>query len=110
MRTRAARLTHPVAVVPPAGKAGRTGRVKPPRSGGLRRAARSARLTGRTTATRQGARPQGFPPSRSQKSPGGGFLLFYAENAYRLRRAMRKAGLRELHVHMDVEGTRVVNR
>ncbi len=41
---------------------------------------------------------------------GGGFLLFYAENANRLRGAMRMAGLKELHVHMDVEGTRVISR
>lgn len=39
---------------------------------------------------------------------GGGFLLFYAEQPRRLRQAMARAGLRELHVGMDVEGTKVL--
>ena len=41
---------------------------------------------------------------------GGGFLLFYADNARQLRRALTGAGLRELRFHMDVEGTKVLNR
>jgi D-glycero-alpha-D-manno-heptose-7-phosphate kinase len=41
---------------------------------------------------------------------GGGFLLFYAEDAPRLRASMVKAGLEELRFRMDVEGTKVVNR
>jgi D-glycero-alpha-D-manno-heptose-7-phosphate kinase len=41
---------------------------------------------------------------------GGGFLLFYAREPRRLREAMTKAGLSELRVHMDVEGTRVLTR
>lgn len=41
---------------------------------------------------------------------GGGFLLFYTREARRLRTAMTKAGLSELHFHMDVEGTTVLNR
>lgn len=41
---------------------------------------------------------------------GGGFLLFYAEDARRLRAAMTKAGLEEIRFRMDVEGTKVVNR
>lgn len=41
---------------------------------------------------------------------GGGFLLFYAEDPRRLRQAMTKCGLRELRFHMDVEGTKVLNR
>jgi len=41
---------------------------------------------------------------------GGGFLLFYAENPRKLREVMRKAGLRELYAHLDVEGTKVVSR
>lgn len=36
---------------------------------------------------------------------GGGFLLFYAENKTRLRRAMREAGLRELRMQFDFAGT-----
>jgi D-glycero-alpha-D-manno-heptose-7-phosphate kinase len=41
---------------------------------------------------------------------GGGFLLFYAHDCRRLRSAMTRAGLMELRVHMDVEGTTVLNR
>lgn len=41
---------------------------------------------------------------------GGGFLLFYAHDAKALRATMRKAGLKELHLHMDLEGTKVINR
>ena len=41
---------------------------------------------------------------------GGGFLLFYAHDPRRLRHSMLKAGLRELHVQLDVEGTKVLNR
>jgi len=39
---------------------------------------------------------------------GGGFLLFYAEDKTRLRRAMTVAGLREVRFRFDFEGTRVV--
>ena len=41
---------------------------------------------------------------------GGGFFLFYAHDPRQLRHAMLKAGLRELHVQLDVEGTKVLNR
>lgn len=41
---------------------------------------------------------------------GGGFLLFYADDASRLRATMAKVGLEELRFRMDVEGTKVVNR
>ena len=41
---------------------------------------------------------------------GGGFLLFYADDAKKLRRTMTGAGLKELFVHMDVEGTKVISR
>jgi D-glycero-alpha-D-manno-heptose-7-phosphate kinase len=41
---------------------------------------------------------------------GGGFLLFYTEEKTRLRRAMTEAGLREIRVRFDFEGTRVVAR
>jgi D-glycero-alpha-D-manno-heptose-7-phosphate kinase len=41
---------------------------------------------------------------------GGGFLLFYAHEPRGLRQAMAAAGLRELRFHMDVEGTKVLNR
>jgi D-glycero-alpha-D-manno-heptose-7-phosphate kinase len=39
---------------------------------------------------------------------GGGFLLFYAEDKTRLRRAMTSAGLREVRFRFDFEGTKVV--
>lgn len=41
---------------------------------------------------------------------GGGFLLLYAEEKTRLRRAMNEAGLREFRVRFDFDGTRVVTR
>ncbi len=40
---------------------------------------------------------------------GGGFLMFYTENRLQLRQAMAKAGLREVRIRFDFEGTRVVN-
>ena len=39
---------------------------------------------------------------------GGGFLLFYAADKARLRRAMTGAGLREVRFRFDFEGTKVV--
>jgi D-glycero-alpha-D-manno-heptose-7-phosphate kinase len=39
---------------------------------------------------------------------GGGFLMFYAEDKVRLRRAMRMAALAEVRFHFDFEGTKVV--
>jgi D-glycero-alpha-D-manno-heptose-7-phosphate kinase len=39
---------------------------------------------------------------------GGGFLLFYAEDKTRLRRAMTGAGLGEVRFRFDFEGTKVV--
>jgi D-glycero-alpha-D-manno-heptose-7-phosphate kinase len=41
---------------------------------------------------------------------GGGFLLLYAEDQTRVRRAMTEAGLREVRVRFDFQGTRVVTR
>jgi D-glycero-alpha-D-manno-heptose-7-phosphate kinase len=41
---------------------------------------------------------------------GGGFLMLYAEEKTRLRRAMTEAGLREVRVRFDFDGTRVVAR
>jgi len=38
---------------------------------------------------------------------GGGFLLFYAEEKARLRRAMAQAGLREVRFRFEFEGTRI---
>ena len=39
---------------------------------------------------------------------GGGFLLFYAHDRPRLRAAMRKAGLEEVRIRFDFEGTKVL--
>jgi len=39
---------------------------------------------------------------------GGGFLMFYAEDKVRLRRAMREAGLQEVRFRFDFEGTKVI--
>jgi D-glycero-alpha-D-manno-heptose-7-phosphate kinase len=39
---------------------------------------------------------------------GGGFLMFYAEDKQRLRRAMRRAGLTEVRFAFDFGGTRVI--
>ena len=39
---------------------------------------------------------------------GGGFLMFYAGDKTRLRRAMRQQGLREVRFRFDFEGSRVI--
>jgi D-glycero-alpha-D-manno-heptose-7-phosphate kinase len=39
---------------------------------------------------------------------GGGFLMFYAEDKVKLRRAMNGAGLTEVRFRLDHEGTKVV--
>jgi len=39
---------------------------------------------------------------------GGGFLMFYAEEHRRLRKAMTKAGLEEVRFRFDFEGTKVL--
>jgi D-glycero-alpha-D-manno-heptose-7-phosphate kinase len=39
---------------------------------------------------------------------GGGFLMFYAEDKVRLRRAMGEAGLQEVRFRFDFEGTKVI--
>jgi D-glycero-alpha-D-manno-heptose-7-phosphate kinase len=39
---------------------------------------------------------------------GGGFLMLYAEDRKRLRKAMREAGLEEVRFHFDFEGTKVL--
>ncbi len=39
---------------------------------------------------------------------GGGFLMFYAEDKMRLRRALTKAGMREVRFRFDYEGTQVL--
>jgi D-glycero-alpha-D-manno-heptose-7-phosphate kinase len=39
---------------------------------------------------------------------GGGFLLFYTEQKARLRKAMRSAGLMEVKLGFDYEGTKIL--
>ena len=39
---------------------------------------------------------------------GGGFLLFYTEQKARLRKAMRSAGLVEVKLGFDYEGTKIL--
>jgi len=39
---------------------------------------------------------------------GGGFILFYSENRFKLREAMQKIGLEEVRFHFDFEGTKVL--
>jgi D-glycero-alpha-D-manno-heptose-7-phosphate kinase len=41
---------------------------------------------------------------------GGGFLMFYAEDKSRLRRAMTQAGFREVRMRFDFQGTAVVTQ
>jgi D-glycero-alpha-D-manno-heptose-7-phosphate kinase len=41
---------------------------------------------------------------------GGGFLMFYAEDKRRLRHALTAAGLTEVRLRFDYEGTKVVHQ
>ena len=41
---------------------------------------------------------------------GGGFLMFYAADIIKLRRAMTKAGLEEIRFRFDFEGTKVMSQ
>ncbi len=41
---------------------------------------------------------------------GGGFLMLYTEDKTRLRHALREAGLREVRMRFDFEGTTLVTR
>ena len=39
---------------------------------------------------------------------GGGFLMFYANDKLKLRKAMQKIGLREVRFKFDNQGTRII--
>jgi D-glycero-alpha-D-manno-heptose-7-phosphate kinase len=39
---------------------------------------------------------------------GGGFLMFYASDTLKLRRAMMDKGLQEVRFNFDFEGTKVI--
>jgi D-glycero-alpha-D-manno-heptose-7-phosphate kinase len=41
---------------------------------------------------------------------GGGFLMFYADDKVKLRRALREKGLTEVRFRFDFEGTRILNQ
>lgn len=54
------------------------------------------------------ARDNGAMGGKLIGAGGGGFLLFYTEDKRHLRRAMLDAGLPEVRLHFDFEGTKVV--
>jgi D-glycero-alpha-D-manno-heptose-7-phosphate kinase len=56
----------------------------------------------------QHARENGALGGKLIGAGGGGFLMFYAEDKTRLRKAMIGAGLREVRFRFDFEGTKVV--
>jgi len=41
---------------------------------------------------------------------GGGFLMFYTKDKTRLRHAMRNAGVREVRIRFDFQGTMLVTQ
>ncbi len=56
------------------------------------------------------ARENGALGGKLVGAGGGGFLMFYAEDKVRLRRAMRELGLPEVRFRIDFEGTKVVTQ
>ncbi|AMY11723.1 bifunctional fucokinase/L-fucose-1-P-guanylyltransferase [Luteitalea pratensis] len=56
------------------------------------------------------ARENGAVGGKLIGAGGGGFLMFYAEDKARLRRALREAGLQEVRFRFDFEGTAVVTQ
>ena len=56
------------------------------------------------------ARANGAVGGKLIGAGGGGFLMFYAEDKARLRKAMRGAGLQEVRFRFDFEGTTVVTQ
>ena len=54
------------------------------------------------------ARANGALGGKLVGAGGGGFLMFYAEDKARLRKAMREIGLPEVRFRIDFEGTKVV--
>ena len=54
------------------------------------------------------ARANGAIGGKLVGAGGGGFLLFYAKDRTRLRRAMARAGLEEVRFRFDFEGTKVL--
>jgi D-glycero-alpha-D-manno-heptose-7-phosphate kinase len=56
------------------------------------------------------ARAHGAVGGKLIGAGGGGFLMFYADDKARLRKAMRQAGLQEVRFRFDFEGTTVVTQ
>ena len=54
------------------------------------------------------ARENGALGGKLVGAGGGGFLMFYAEEKIRLRRAMREAGLEEVRFRFDFNGTGII--
>jgi D-glycero-alpha-D-manno-heptose-7-phosphate kinase len=70
---------------------------------------RSASMSnGQIDAWYELARQNGALGGKLIGAGGGGFLMFYAEDKVRLRRALREAGLAEVRFRFDFEGTKVV--
>lgn len=75
----------------------------------LRKRQRSQGMTNSTIDRwYESAREHGALGGKIIGAGGGGFLMLYAEDKTRLRRAMREANLREVRFRFDFEGTRVV--
>jgi D-glycero-alpha-D-manno-heptose-7-phosphate kinase len=56
------------------------------------------------------ARANGAVGGKLIGAGGGGFLMLYTEDKTRLRHALREAGLREVRMRFDFEGTMLVTR
>jgi D-glycero-alpha-D-manno-heptose-7-phosphate kinase len=56
------------------------------------------------------ARANGAAGGKLIGAGGGGFLMFYAADNVRLRRAMTRAGLREVRFRFDFGGTAVLTQ
>jgi D-glycero-alpha-D-manno-heptose-7-phosphate kinase len=75
----------------------------------LRKRERSAGMSnGRIDEWYDYARLNGALGGKLIGAGGGGFLLFYTEEKTRLRHAMREAGVTEVRIDFDTEGTTVV--
>lgn len=54
------------------------------------------------------ARKNGAGGGKLIGAGGGGFLMFYAKDKQRLRRAMKRAGLEEVRFRFEMEGTKIL--
>lgn len=75
----------------------------------LHKQARSAAMSnGTINEWYELARANGALGGKLIGAGGGGFLMFYTEEKTRLRNVMRKAGLREVRLRFDFQGTSLV--